>query len=411
MLPNEIKKIEHLLNHPIDFFKQEHIQQRAAKSEQSPERVENMSWLVEVANHIFASLNEHIVLRGGTLSQAKVGDAKARTSADIDGLFCGRREDLEAAISDFNNKFKEAAPFLQFKSFDRTEKPMAGLLVWHCYIPQNIGSRPPSKAGAPGRILALELHVLGGKELPPNEVLNTEIFEMKLENGQGLTLGALLADKLNCLAIGQTIALPEDEHQKQTRQIYDLSMLSEVNPITDEVLKDAAKSVAYFTEYHSASQGHDVPEPANVMSAASAFLSEWGWPKNVSASPSKGKLKSAQDYSGNIPHKFRTNDQGWGVRALRLAILAEAIKMTMKKDSQLALRWYKSQYNTVAKLLEDDSLEETAEFTTVLLLEAGLAPRDRKSCKNQLLGKHSTAVAKEKLAWLYMVLVVIKQSN
>ncbi len=406
MIELDIQGWADLLVHPWETFTAEDIQRRAEELGHTPERVEIFTWLLEVASQLTmlaevdADSEGNLILRGGTTSQIRVGDDRARTSADVDGFFHGDEQAISELFAQFNDKMKRCAPFLQFEASPRTEKPLKKFTAWRAFVPRLHGSPRPEGAADPGRALLVELHLLDPDEEPPNERLRGAVFGVSIDS-QALTFGALLGDKLDCLAVGEPIAIDRPAYEKHARHLYDLTMLCETGSIDEHVLNDAVQGVEFFVGRHSGLEGYENRGVAKTMAAAREFLCEWGWPGGA-GSKLDDHLTKAQSFQQNAPVSQRADAVGWRIRALKAALLAQAIEDAVADPETAA-----ASYHERLALGDPDSKAPAALIPQVVeaLITQGGAPSARKQFKQQLLPNRAGPKYHQRLA-LFAVLML-----
>jgi hypothetical protein len=401
---------ESVLLHPVEALSADGIRVRAEASGLAPEKVEVFGWLLEiaaqaadVAEGMDLSSDGAMILRGGTSAQLRMPQGRERVSGDVDVLLRGSLQDAERLIEALNERFARCRPFLHFVELDRTQRPIGEFKAWRCFVPRQFGGARPEQEDDPGRAILFEVHAIGDEQPPPVAPLSGGVaFGLALTGDvevAGLTTGALIGDKLDCLAAGLPIGIEEPKYDKHARHIYDVVQLKDAGPLTAPTLREAALTVGYFTRRDARVRDVEQHTPEETMLAAERFLITWGWPQPQIGS-SDGRFAKAQGFEQYVPNDQRTSKLGWTLRALRTALIARAVRDALD-DPDLAIHAYRTREAAVARIVKApaDQHAELAEQLVALRMPQ-LPARTRKSALVALLPKRPTHAQIERLALL-----------
>jgi hypothetical protein len=298
----DVRAWAEVLLHDAEAFTVEGIEARAEQLGEGTDKVEIFAWLLEISaqaseavGDIIDSDENALILRGGTSAQLRVGEGRQRTSGDVDVLLRGTLEDAERLIDALNERLAPCAPFLQFEELVRTEKPIDKFRAWRCFAPRQFAQARPGQEDEPGRTILFEVHAIEDDDPPPAAPLSGSAFGLALQQElAALTEGALMGDKLDCLA-PNSIGIEDGRYDKHARHIYDITMLRETHPINEQRLRDAAMAVTYFTRRDAVVRSYAAVSPAATMLDAEQFLAVWGWPAG-GGSPIKDQIDRARGF-------------------------------------------------------------------------------------------------------------------
>lgn len=327
-----------LLIHPVDAFTPATIKSQADKLDQpsANPRIETFAWLLEVAAQLARELGPSFVLRGGTNVQLRLDPPSQRASQDVDAVFDGKIEELQAAMNRLNDRFGGCLGFLQFDRQRRDFAP-AGFAAWTCSIPAAWGGQVYD--GLPRRLLTIEISLLASAELP-TETLRGEVFGLRFAGpGVGLTKGALIGDKLLTLGPGTTGI--RNAPDRIAKQLYDLDHLT-ANGLRAAELRDAVITASYLAPLEAAQRGLELQASA-ALEDAIASARAWGQ-LGLPDGPDKAAVREIRAWQGaNVALDKQLGSAGWATRALRVSLVADAVRAACEEPPTAAARRYRDQ--------------------------------------------------------------------
>jgi hypothetical protein len=327
-----------LLIHPFDAFTPATVKAQADKLGQpsAAPRIETFTWLLEVTAQLARELGPSFVLRGGTNVQLRLDPPSQRASQDVDAVFDGTIEELQAAMDRLNDRFGSCLGYLRF---DRQQRdfPPAGFAAWTCSVPAAWGGQIYD--GLPRRLLTIEISLLAGAELP-TEALHGEVFGLRFAGpGIGLTKGALIGDKL--LTLGPNTTGIRNAHDRIARQLYDLYHLT-ADGLGVAELRDAATTASYLAPLEAGHRGLDLQAPAALKDAIASAVA-WGQ-LGLPSGPDKAVVREIRAWQGaNVPLDKQLGAAGWATRALRVSMVADAVRVACEESPATAARRHRDQ--------------------------------------------------------------------
>lgn len=402
-----------ILLHDVDAFAKEGIEERAKALSAPVDRVEVFAWLLEIAAQAAEAAEQTdgagrgvLILRGGTSTQLRVGEGRQRGSADVDALFRGSVDGITRLIEAMNARLAPCAPFLQFTEFVRTERAIPKFKAWECFIPRFTGSPAFGHEEDPGRQVLLEIHAIEDDEPPPFAQLAGTGFGVVLSSDRvdALTAGALMGDKLDCLSPPSPIGIDAEKYDKHARHIYDLTMLLDTTPVDAKVLKDASKTVVYFTRRDAELRDYEPISPEDTMRNAERFLTTWGWPKQPASTPTTDQLDRARSFEQNVPAAQRAGAPQWAMRALRAGLLARAVRETIEASADEAAARHQRRMRLVDEPDEETALELADRLVAVLDASEDLSPAEKKQLRNNLVPRNAPPAAHQKVVALALLI-------
>lgn len=210
-------------------------------------RLELFLWDLELFLQIQELLGERVVLKGGAAIQFYLPREVQRTSVDIDMIFCGTKDEVEAALRKIEERFA-AEDLLKFREHV-PKKPKTNLPMHTYYvdIPSVLTSKERNvKEGSPEF-----------QELKIEFIMESEKWEFTRKTGENifavdskweyqiLPISHLFADKLTTIG-NETIGVQNDRMDEQVKQFYDVMMITkyclkdlEVEAVREKYLKRA----------------------------------------------------------------------------------------------------------------------------------------------------------------------------
>lgn len=398
-----------VLLHPVEALSADGVRARAEASGLSAGKVEVFGWLLEIAAQAAEAAEgmdlpsgSGMILRGGTSAQLRMPQGRERVSGDVDVLLRGSLEDAERLVEALNDRFAPCRPFLDFVELNRTERPIGDFKAWRCFVPRQFGGVRPEQQDDPGRAILFEVHAIGDEKPPPAAPLAGVAFGLALTSDvtvAGLTTGALIGDKLDCLAAGLPIGIEEPKYDKHARHIYDVIQLRDSGPLTAPMLQDAALAVRYFTRRDARVREVEQHSPEETMLTAERFLITWGWPQ-PQVSSSDGRFAKAQSFEQYVPSEQRTSKLGWSLRALRAALIARAVREAFD-DSDRATEAHRAREAAVERIAKARPEQLAVLAGQLVQRQMPEAPHpERKAARVALLPKRPARGQAERLALL-----------
>lgn len=321
------------LIHPLDAFRPEVVKARAdALGSIAYARFETFAWLLEIVAQLTAQVGSQFVLRGGTNVQLRLEDSRQRGSQDVDGMFRGSVADLEAACASINERFADCAGFLQFERLQR-DHPPRDFCAWSCSVPAAHGGR--SHDGLPRRLLTIEISLQ--HDPLPVEQLAGEVFGFRLEGETwALTRGAIVGDKL--LTLGpHTTGIQDDDVDRIARQFYDLDNLT-LTGMDEQLLSNAAETAAVLAPIEGEYRDLRDVDASTALRDAEQRAFEWGQ-IGLGTAVERSTFNEIRSWQGNnVASVHHLGAPGWALRALRVGLLARAVRETIELSAGSALR-------------------------------------------------------------------------
>lgn len=190
-------------------------------------RLELFLWDLELFLQIQELLGDRIVLKGGAATQFYLPREAQRTSVDIDMIYSGTRDEVNAALRKIEEKLG-------------TEN----LLKFREHIPKNPKTNLPMNtfyADIPSVLTDKERNVsdkkTGVQELKIEFIMESEKCDFTKRTGENifavnskfkyqiLPVSSLFADKLTTIG-SETIGVQNDRMDEQVKQFYDVMMLT-----------------------------------------------------------------------------------------------------------------------------------------------------------------------------------------
>ncbi|MEX1142828.1 MAG: hypothetical protein WD399_07380 [Thermoleophilaceae bacterium] len=193
--------------------------------------------------------------------------------------------------------------------------------------------------GLPRRLLTIEISLLAGAELP-TEALHGEVFGLRFAGpGVGLTRGALIGDKL--LTLGPNTTGIRNAHDRIARQLYDLDHLT-ADGLGVAELRDAATTASYLAPLEAAHRGLDL-QALTALEDAIASAVAWGQ-LGLPSGPDKAVVREIRAWQGaNVPLDKQLGTTGWATRALRVSMVADAVRVACEEAPAAGARRYRDQ--------------------------------------------------------------------
>ncbi len=216
------------LYHDRKAFERETLSERMALyGFKNIARLELFLWDLELFLQIQELLGDRVVLKGGAATQFYLPREAQRTSVDIDMVFCGTREEVEAALHKIEGKLGRE-DLLRFREHipgnPRTKLP---LHTYYVDIPSVLTGR---ERNAPEESPGIQ-------ELKAEFIIEPEKWEFTRKTGENifavdskweyqiLPVSSLFADKLTTIG-NETIGVQNDRMDEQVKQFYDVMMLA-----------------------------------------------------------------------------------------------------------------------------------------------------------------------------------------
>lgn len=204
-------------------------------------RLELFLWDLELFLQIQELLGERIVLKGGAATQFYLPREVQRTSVDIDMIFCGTKDEVDAALRKIERKLG-TEDLLRFKEHI-PKKPKTNLPMHTYYvdIPSILTSKERNAERQSPQIQELKLEFImesEKKDFMRKTGENIFAVDSKWEY-QILPISHLFADKLTTMG-SETIGVQNERMDEQVKQFYDVMMITKycLNDLDVEVVRE-----------------------------------------------------------------------------------------------------------------------------------------------------------------------------
>lgn len=191
-------------------------------------RMELFLWDLELFLQIQKILGDRIVLKGGAATQFYLPIKAQRTSVDIDMLFYGTEQEIEAALRQIEELLSTGDGLLRFrKHTPKNPKTTLPLHTYYVDIPSVLTNveRNIKEEEIPHQELKIEF-ILQPKKWEFEKRTGENIFAVKSKwEYQLLPLNYLFADKLTTMGC-ETVGVQNDRMDEQVKQFYDILMLT-----------------------------------------------------------------------------------------------------------------------------------------------------------------------------------------
>ncbi|MBR2693669.1 MAG: nucleotidyl transferase AbiEii/AbiGii toxin family protein [Thermoguttaceae bacterium] len=191
-------------------------------------RMELFLWDLELCLQIQKRLGERIVLKGGAATQFYLPVEAQRTSVDIDMLFYGKHEEIDAVLDDIRKDLSDGDGLFEFKEYF-PENPKTGLPLYTYFaaVPSVLtAAERRTENNIPARQEIKVEFILQPRKREYVSMLGEGLFTVKSHfKYRILPLDSLFADKLSTLGC-ETIGVQNDRMDEQIKHFYDIIMLA-----------------------------------------------------------------------------------------------------------------------------------------------------------------------------------------
>lgn len=217
------------LIHDESSFKRETLEKRMQEyGFKNMGRMELFLWDLEIFLQIQNRLNERVVLKGGAATQFYLPKEAQRTSVDIDMLFNGTEEEIDATLSKIEGTLGDDSGLLHFrKHVPKNPKTTLPLFTYYTDIPSVLTNTERNVKGNDTQSQELKIEFITQAEKKEYSIVSgEEIFAVhSTKKYQLLPLNSLFADKLTTVG-SNTIGVQDDRLDEQVKQFYDILMLT-----------------------------------------------------------------------------------------------------------------------------------------------------------------------------------------
>ena len=216
---------QHLIHSPDSFLRETLENRMELCGVRNIIRMELFLWDLEMFLQLESILADRIVLKGGAAVQFYLPIHYQRTSVDIDTLFYGSKDELDAVIAQIEEKFKATKSFFKFQPHvPKAPKTRLPLFTYFVDVP-SVCSGNELRGTANGKQQIKVEFITSSEPTPMNRIKGDQIFAVKSDKEYNvLPINHLFADKLTTLG-PKTIGIQDDRMDEQVKQLYDIHSL------------------------------------------------------------------------------------------------------------------------------------------------------------------------------------------
>lgn len=190
-------------------------------------RLELFLWDLELFLHIQEILGSRIVLKGGAATQFYLPMEVQRTSVDIDMIFCGTKDEVDAALEKIEEKLG-TQDIMKFREhIPRKPKTNLPMHTYYVDIPSVLTGKERNAADEKSEVQELKIEfIIESDRWDYTKRTGENIFAVDSRwEYQILPVSSLFADKLTTMGC-ETIGVQNDRMDEQVKQFYDVMMLT-----------------------------------------------------------------------------------------------------------------------------------------------------------------------------------------